>query len=177
MPGCKVVIKAKAFAAPKPHWKRIKGKKDMGDNLDDFVKELQEQIFEETKEAYGEIAYQRWLNPLYMGTMKDPDGYASLKGACGDTIEIFLKFENNRVKNASFITDGCGSSIVCGSFAAEMSIGKNPDEVFEITGETIIEKLGGIPKDDEHCAFLATKTLHQALNDYMIKQNRRTTSN
>ncbi len=149
----------------------------MNDNLYDFVNELQEQIFEETKEAYGEIAYQRWLEPLYMGTMKDPDGYASLKGGCGDTIEIFLRFEKDRVKNASFITDGCGASAVCGSFAVEMAIGKNLDEAFEITGETIIEKLGKFPKENEHCAFLATETLHQALNDYMTKQNRRTTNN
>ena len=99
----------------------------MGGKLDSFLKELQEQIFEETKETYGEIAFQRWLNPLYQGALEDPDGFACLTGACGDTIEIYLKFEGNRVKEASFQTTGCGSSTVCGSFAAEMAIGKTPD--------------------------------------------------
>ena len=70
--------------------------------LDNSIEKLQEQIFEETKEAYGEMAYQRWLNPIYMGTIKDPDGYACLKGICGDTMEIFLKFENEQVKEASY---------------------------------------------------------------------------
>lgn len=145
----------------------------MSDTLDDFVQELQEQIFEETKETYGEIAYQRWLNPLYMGEMIDPDAYARVRGVCGDTMEIFLKFEKDRVKDASFRTDGCGSSTVCGSFVAEMSIGKNPDELLEVTGEAIIEKLGKLPKEDEHCAFLAAETLNQALNEYMIKQTKK----
>ncbi|MBW1861382.1 MAG: iron-sulfur cluster assembly scaffold protein [Deltaproteobacteria bacterium] len=145
----------------------------MGSNMDDFLQDLQEQIFEETREAYGEIGYKRWLNPLYMGSMKDSDGYASLKGVCGDTMETFLKFENDRVKEASFQTNGCGSSTVCGSFAVEMSIGKNPDELLEITGEAIMEKLGGLPKEDEHCAFLAAETLHEALNNYMITQTKR----
>ncbi|QTA92334.1 iron-sulfur cluster assembly scaffold protein [Desulfonema magnum] len=145
----------------------------MSDSLNDFVDQLQEQIYEETREDFGEIAYQRWRNPLYMEIMNDPDGHAKVRGDCGDSIEIFLKFENDRVKKATFQTDGCGSSLVCGSFAAEMAGGKNPDELFEITGQTILEKLGGLPEENEHCAFLAAESLHQALNDYMIKQTKK----
>ena len=145
----------------------------MGETVDDFVRNLQKQIFEETKEAYGEKAFQRWLDPVYMGAIREPDGYACLTGVCGDTMEIFLKFENHRVKESSFQSDGCGSSIVCGSFAAEMSLGKNPDELLEITGEAILEELGKLPKEDEHCASLAAETLQEALNDYMIKQTPR----
>ena len=88
-------------------------------------------------------------------------------------MEIFLKFENEQVKEASFQTDGCGSSNVCGSFAAEMALGKSPDELLSVTGEAIIEKLGGLPKEEEHCAFLAAETLQEALNCYMIKQTSR----
>jgi len=150
-----------------------KGEIFMSDTLDAFVRGLQEQILEETKEAYGEAAYQRWLNPLYKGSIKHPDGYACLRGHCQDTMEMFLKFENDQVKEATFQTDGCGSSTICGSFAAEMAIGKTPDELIEISGETITEGLGGLPKDDEHCAFLAAETLQEALNDYMIKQTRK----
>lgn len=142
----------------------------MSDTLDDFVRNLQKQIFEETEEAYGEKAFHRWLDPVYMGAIKEPDGYACVTGVCGDTMEIFLKFENHRVKEASFKADGCGSSIVCGSFAAEMSLGKNPDELLEITGQAILEQLEKLPKEDEHCASLAAETLQEALNDYMIKQ-------
>lgn len=145
----------------------------MDEAEDKFVRDLQEQILEETKEAYGEKAYNRWLNPICMGSIKDPDGYACLTGVCGDTMEIFLRFENDRIKEASFQTDGCGSSIVCGSFAAEMSLGKNPDELLEITGEAILEKLEKLPEEDEHCASLAAETLQEALNDYMIKQSGR----
>ena len=85
-------------------------------------------------------------------------------------MEIYLKFENNLIKEALYQTDGCGSSNVCGSFAAEMSLGKSPDEMLSITGEEILSKLGGFPKEEEHCAYLAAETLQEALNDYMIKQ-------
>ena len=142
----------------------------MSDGVEDFVKDLREQMFEETRKAYGEMAFERWLNPLFIGPMKDADGYACLRGGCGDTMEFFLKFEDDRVLEASFQTGGCGSSTVCGSFAAEMAIGKKPDEIKEITGEDVINKLGNIPKDDEHLAFLAVETLRSALNDYMMKK-------
>jgi len=142
----------------------------MGDALEDFVHEIKEQIYEETREAYGDKAYQRWLNPLFMGSMNNPDGYAKSVGVCGDTMEISLKFEGDRVKHALFQADGCGSSSVCASFAVELSMGKAPGEVSAISGEVIMETLEGLPKEDEHLAFLAAETLQQALNDYMIKK-------
>ena len=144
----------------------------MGDNVDDLLQQLQDQILQKTKEVYGEIAFERWLNPLYTGSLKEPDGHGRLRGVCGDTMEIFLKFENDRVKKASFQTDGCGPSVICGSFAAEMSLGKSPDELLEITGEAIMEILGGLPKEEAHCAFLAAQTVQEALNEYMIRQAR-----
>jgi len=63
---------------------------------------------------------------------------------------------------------------VCGSFAAELAIGKNPDELVKITGEVILKALGGLPKEDQHCAFLAAETLQEALNSYMMQQAKRT---
>ena len=141
----------------------------MSDNLDDFIDGLQDQIYQETRAAYGDLAFERWQNLLYLGPMADPDGYARITGSCGDTMEIFLKFQKGRVLTASFQTDGCGTSAVCGSFASEMALNKTPDELLEVTGEKILEILGGFPKEDEHCAFLAAETLQEALNNYMIK--------
>lgn len=143
----------------------------MSKDIDDFVEKLQEQIFEETREAFGDAGFERWRNPLYNGKMENSDAHASIKGSCGDTMEIYLKFENDSVDKASYSTDGCGASNVCGSFAAEMAIGKNPDEISEITGEAILKKLGKFPKENEHCAFLAAETLQEALNQYMISKN------
>jgi nitrogen fixation NifU-like protein len=145
----------------------------MSDSLDDFIKELQHQIDEETREAYGQVAFERWLRPQYMRVMDHPDGYGHVAGSCGDRMEIFLKFEEDKVKDATFQTDGCGSSLVCGSFAAELALGKNPDALAEISGETILEVLGGLPEEDRHCAFLAADTLQEALDDYMRKQRRK----
>jgi nitrogen fixation NifU-like protein len=141
----------------------------MADEIDDFAKALQDQINAETREAYGPIAFERWLKPLYVGVLPHPEGYGRLTGTCGDTIEIFLRFEAGRVKEATFQTEGCGASLVCGSFAAEMAHGRSPDEIAQITGEMILDILGGLPEANRHCAFLAAETLQAALHYYMRK--------
>ena len=87
-------------------------------------------------------------------------------------IQIFLKFEKNVVKEASFTSDGCGCSQVCGSFAAELAIGKTRKELTKITGETILRAVGKLPEEDWHCAFIAAEALKDALNDYLINKNK-----
>ncbi len=145
----------------------------MSKDINDFIDDIQKEIFDEAKDVLGEEGFERWLNPRYRGGIKNPDAHARIKGVCGDTMEIFLKFEENHVKEASYLTDGCSSSSICGSFAAELAIGKSPDELFDVTGESILKKLGNIAKEEQHCAFLAAETLREALNDYMIMQVKR----
>ncbi len=143
----------------------------MNGKLDDFIDQLQKQIFDEARETLGEAGFERWQNPKFNGRMENPSAEAKVTGSCGDTMAIYLKFEADRVVDASYVTDGCGSSSVCGSFAAEMAIGKSPDEIAEINGNSILAKLGRLPKDEEHCAFLAAETLQAALHDFMVKHN------
>lgn len=138
----------------------------MSDKLDDFLNELQDKIFEDTIKDYGQKAFERWLNPSYMHAMENPDGYGHITGPCGDTMEIFLRFEKGRVKEASFRTDGCGPSMICGSLAAELALGKEPGEIKEVTDKTILETIGGLPEEDQHCALLAANTLHEAIDQY-----------
>jgi nitrogen fixation NifU-like protein len=37
-----------------------------------------------------------------------------------------------------------------------------------VTQETILDFLGGLPKDSEHCAKLAADTLHEAVRGYRV---------
>lgn len=128
-----------------------------------------EVLDEKATPGVGQV-FGRLLNLLNRGKIDHPDGHACLTGKCGDTMEIFLRFENDKVKEASFQTDGCISSAICGSFAAEMAMGKGPDELLEITGESILKKAGDLTREHEHCAFLAGEALQEALNDYMIRE-------
>ncbi len=144
----------------------------MNDSLDEFAEKLQEEIFEETRKHFGDTVFQHWVSPKFMGALEDANGVARITGKCGDTMEFYLKISGERVEKAYFWTDGCGSSTACGSITAELAHGKTIDEIIEIDGETILKKIGGLPPEEQHCAYLAAEALQQALHDYLSKKTK-----
>ena len=141
----------------------------MEKTLDDFATKLQEEIFERTQKTYGEEVFSRWQNPRFMGKMTNASSVGRMTGKCGDSMEIYLLIRNDHIEEANFFTDGCGSSVACGSMAAELTRGKDLDEAAQIGGDTILEALGGLPKEEAHCAYLAAETLHVALHEWMSR--------
>jgi NifU-like protein involved in Fe-S cluster formation len=59
----------------------------------------------------------RWRNKPYHGRPAKAEYMGASTGSCGNTIRIFLHSENDRVRDAGFGTDGCGSSQISGSMA------------------------------------------------------------
>jgi nitrogen fixation protein NifU and related proteins len=138
--------------------------------FEEMVQKLQAEVHGEAQVALGEKGFDRWQNPKYHGMIIDADSKASLTGGCGDTMTMYLKVKDGRVAQASFETDGCGSSAVAGSFAAELAIGKAFDEVLDMTGADVLREIGTFPQSEEHCASLAVQTLQEALNLYLVAE-------
>jgi len=135
--------------------------------LDDFLQDMQNRIIKDTEHEFGQESTKRWQNPTHFGQMDIADARAKLTGSCGDSIEIYLKIKNNNVLQASFFSDGCGPSVVCGDLACELAEGKDLENAASITGELILKELGGLPEENEHCAFLAAGTLQEAVGNYV----------
>ncbi|MFQ5721784.1 MAG: iron-sulfur cluster assembly scaffold protein, partial [Candidatus Aminicenantales bacterium] len=71
----------------------------------------------------------------------------------------------------SFQTDGCGTTIACGSMATEIARGKSFTQALAlISAEEILKRIGGLPPADVHCAQLAAETLRRALADYLYQK-------
>jgi nitrogen fixation NifU-like protein len=145
----------------------------MDEALNRFIEELKIQISSEMKAAYGDGAFYRWMNPTYMGSMEKADAHGSLANVCGDVMEIFLRIEAGRVTEARFRTNGCGATLACGSFAAEVALGRTVNELLDIKGEVILERMGGLPEQERHCAYLAAEALKKASMDYMGRMSKR----
>ena len=138
----------------------------MKSDFDTFAEKLQEEILEDARKDYSEIVIDNWMNPKNMGIIDEPDGYGKVRGSCGDTMEFFIKVDNNRIKMCNFMTDGCGTSIACGSIVSELAKGKKIDMAKKITSDVVLKKCGGLPPEDEHCALLASDTLLEAIKNH-----------
>ena len=134
--------------------------------LDDFVEETNRQIRQEMEQTYSAAVVERFYNPKNLGPIADADGHARITGPCGDTLEIWLKITSDKVTRAGFITDGCCSSIACGSMATELAIGKRTEKALSISQDDILKALGGLPEESVHCALLASNTLKAAIKNY-----------
>jgi nitrogen fixation NifU-like protein len=141
----------------------------MEDSLDEFVRKMQEMIDEEGQATYGQEVFQRWKNPRFFGRMEDATSFSRIRGKCGDTMEIYLRIRDEVIEAASFVTDGCASSIACGSVAAELAIGKSLDDTVLIGGDTILGVLDGLPELENHCAYLAAEALQTAVHNHIIE--------
>lgn len=139
----------------------------MNDELDRIIQIIQDTINEDTKATWSEEAFRRWSAPPNMGALPGASARAELRGSCGDTIAISIKFDGDQISAASFETDGCGPSVVCASVAAELALGKSAEEALDIGDSDVLAKAGQIPEDHHHCAFLAASALHEAVNQYM----------
>jgi len=138
----------------------------MKSDFDTFAEKLQEEIIEDVRRHYSETVIDNWMHPRNLGKIEKPDGYARITGPCGDTMEFFLTITSNIIKECRFLTDGCGTSIACGSIVTELAKGKELNQAVGITQEIVLKTCGGLPPDDEHCAILASNTLIEAIRNY-----------
>jgi len=98
--------------------------------------------------------------------IKDPNGYGKRTGECGDTVEIFLIVQKNRIHSVSFITNGCINTHACANCVAFLSEGKSIAKAWEITPEKVINFLETLPEENTHCAELAVGAFYLALVNF-----------
>ena len=119
------------------------------------------------RKVYSEAVVEHSMDPRNLGNLEDADGFARFTGPCGDTMSIWLKVNGDTIINASFTTDGCGTTIASGSMVTEVVKGKSISEARKTTQRDVLDALGGLPQESEHCALLAANTLKAAIRDYM----------
>jgi len=133
--------------------------------------DLQKLILADARSVYSETVVQHAMNPKNLGMMQNADGFAREIGSCGDTMEIWIKVSSDILAGATFMTDGCGPSIASGSMVTEMATGRSIAEARKMTQADVLNALGGLPEESQHCALLAANTLKAAIKDYfMTKQ-------
>jgi nitrogen fixation NifU-like protein len=87
-------------------------------------------------------------------------------------MEMYIKVENDIIKDIKFKTFGCGSAIATSSMVTELAIGKTVDEALKITRNDVANELDGLPPQKMHCSNLAADALHAAIDDYKKKKNK-----
>ena len=116
---------------------------------------------------YSEKVMDHFQHPRNVGVIEDANGVGEVGNAkCGDIMKIYLKIEDDIIKDVKFETFGCGSAIASSSMATEMIKGKSIHEAMALTNKAVAEALDGLPAHKLHCSVLAEEAVKAALEDY-----------
>ena len=132
---------------------------------------LDEFILGNADAAYSKVFLEHALHPHNARSMDGANGFAALQSQDFSTMEIWLSVKDGVVDDISFWTDGCGTTIACGSMATEMVKGKTIADALSLTPGELDSALGGLPGEGCTCAELAVGTLKQAVRDYLAYKN------
>jgi nitrogen fixation protein NifU and related proteins len=124
---------------------------------------------------YSDVLLDHFRHPRNYGSLDAPDiSNEQFNPLCGDRIRMELKFEQSIVNEARFKGDGCAISTAAASLLTEMVLGKDVDELTNISDVRLISALESeIQPARSQCALLPLQALREGLTDYLASENRR----
>ncbi len=116
--------------------------------------------------GYSDTAISYFIDKRNMGCLPDADQITELTGICGDTMKIYLKIEDGRIKDAKIQVLGCPGAVASAMAAMDLIRGKTLDEAKRLQDADIFRVLEEIPDQKQHCIRLTNKTLQKAIEEY-----------
>jgi nitrogen fixation NifU-like protein len=113
-------------------------------------------------DLYRQLLIDRYKEPYYRGSLDPHDiAYEDDNPLCGDHIRIELRVnDEDVVTEAVFDGRGCSISQASADLLIESIIGKNLDEVKQVTKEDVLDMLGmELGPVRLKCALLSLKVL------------------
>ncbi len=119
-------------------------------------------------DEYTDAVIDHFMSPRNVGTMIDADCEGrSGDPECGDSLILYLKIEQNRIVNISFLVFGCVAAVATSSMTTVMAKGKTLEEAYKIKDQDITSALGGLPVYKYHCSVLGETALKNAIKEYL----------
>jgi nitrogen fixation NifU-like protein len=130
-----------------------------GNDSNDIIKLL-------ISSGYSEKAINYFLEKKNMGSLPDADQVSELTGTCGDTMKVYLKVEDGRIKDAKIQVLGCPGAVASAMAAMDIIKGKTLEEAQGLKDRDIFRMLEDIPDQKTHCIRLTNKTIQKAIEEY-----------
>ncbi len=123
-------------------------------------------------DIYHEMIVDYSRNPVNYGEIENHDvTFHDSNPLCGDSIDIDMKIDENKVTDIKFHGKGCAICMACSSVLTEITKGKTIDEARAIEKNDVLGELGleHLQAVRIKCALLSLKVLKSALYTYIGK--------
>ncbi len=123
-------------------------------------------------DIYHEMIVDYSRNPINYGKIENNDvTFHDSNPLCGDSIDIDIKIDENKITDIKFHGKGCAICMACSSVLTEITKGKSIDEARAIEKNDVLSELGleHLQAVRIKCALLSLKVLKSALYTYIGK--------
>lgn len=127
--------------------------------------------------GYSHKAIDYYIEQANMGSLSDADQVSEVTGPCGDTMKVYLKLQEGRIKDAKIQVLGCPGAVASAMVAMDLAKGKTVEQALEIKDRDILRVLEDLPEQKIHCIRLAVKTLEKALRECLCGNGSKDTEN
>ncbi len=124
-----------------------------------------------SESGYSPKAIQYFQERENIGVIENADQTLDLTGPCGDTMKISMNIAGDKISDAKIQVLGCPGAVASGCAVIDLAKGKTLEEAASIDLDALYKELERLPDQKIHCARLAIKTLHKALEQYNGKRN------
>ena len=125
-----------------------------------------------SESGYSDKAIKYFQEKENIGFLENADQVTDLTGPCGDSMKISMNIEGGTIDDAKIQVLGCPGAIASACAVVNLAKGKTLEEAANLDLDTLYRELEKLPDQKVHCARLALKTLHKALEGYQEKRMR-----
>lgn len=110
---------------------------------------------------YREEILEHWRSPQNFGEMKKADLVIDqVNPLCGDQLTFFFKVKGGKIKEVSFIGNGCAISIASASMLSEFVKDKSVRNLSKIDSKDVFNLIGGpVAPARLKCALLGLEAI------------------
>lgn len=119
---------------------------------------------------YSPKVFDHFFNPRNNGVLEDANGIGEIGDPeCGDHLKVYVRIEDDIVRDIRFQIKGCPAAIACASAMTELVMGKPVCEAMLVSDDQIIEHIDGLPEFKIHCSALGASGFRVAVMDFRLK--------
>lgn len=122
-------------------------------------------LYNVVMDLYQQQIIENYKNPHNKGVINDATYIRKqINSSCGDSIEVYIKANNDKIEDVKFIGTGCAISQAAASLLTDKIKNMDLDDVKKLTPQSMYDLLGiEISYGRSRCALLCLNTIQKAI--------------